>query len=339
VGRGGAVAPDEFRARAEEARATIAAVLVASTDRVTLAPNVGSAITSAAASLDGPAARRIVLVGDVEPATRRALVDLARLAGAPFVGVAAEVREGPQTLADRVRIALDSGPGLVCAAHVSPRDGRILPIVELAAIAHDAHARLVVDGTLAVGAVPVDIGALGADVYAAAGDRWLCGPTGVAAVYTRPDAAPRDAGNSVASDAGGLSRAAVVGFARSAGWLAMQVGLDWAYERIAALTDAAVRELSAIPGVAVRRAEPRGAIVALQVDRWPAPLLRDELGHRVFAVVGLTPDGDALRVSLGWWNTGEEVATLAEAIRAIAALDPGDVVRRAPILVVPGDPT
>ncbi|QLH79190.1 aminotransferase class V-fold PLP-dependent enzyme [Halosimplex rubrum] len=57
-------------------------------------------------------------------------------------------------------------------------DGCRLPVAELTDIAHDGGARVLVDAVQSVGQRPVDFGAWGADAVAAAGHKWLMGPTG-----------------------------------------------------------------------------------------------------------------------------------------------------------------
>ncbi len=48
---------------------------------------------------------------------------------------------------------------------------------------------VVLDGAQGVGAVPVDVAALGCDAYAGAGQKWLCGPDGTGMLFTSARAA------------------------------------------------------------------------------------------------------------------------------------------------------
>ncbi len=45
---------------------------------------------------------------------------------------------------------------------------------------------VLLDGAQGVGAVPVDVHALGCDAYAGAGQKWLCGPDGTGMLYVSP---------------------------------------------------------------------------------------------------------------------------------------------------------
>src|SRR5262245_15366206 len=77
---------------------------------------------------------------------------------------------------------LERGPRLVCVAHVSNVLGTINPIREIARLAHDAGALLVVDGAQAGPKLELDMAELGADFYAITAHK-LYGPTGVGALF------------------------------------------------------------------------------------------------------------------------------------------------------------
>ena len=79
---------------------------------------------------------------------------------------------------------LELGPKLVCVAHVSNVLGTINPIEEIARMAHDAGALLVVDGAQAGPKLELDMAALGADFYAVTAHK-MYGPTGIGALFGR----------------------------------------------------------------------------------------------------------------------------------------------------------
>jgi len=67
---------------------------------------------------------------------------------------------------------------VVVGSHVSWRSGRFAP----AALA-SVDVPVLLDGAQGAGAVPVDVAALGCDAYAAAGQKWLCGPEGTGLLF------------------------------------------------------------------------------------------------------------------------------------------------------------
>lgn len=72
---------------------------------------------------------------------------------------------------------------LVACSHVSWVTGRIAPTADLKA----TGVPLLYDGAQGLGAIPVDAEALGCDFYAAAGQKWLCGPDASGYLYVRAE--------------------------------------------------------------------------------------------------------------------------------------------------------
>jgi len=185
----------------------------------------------------------------------------------------------------------------------------------------------VLDASLMVGAVPVEAAALGPEFIAFACDKWLLGPEQTAALWISPRVGSSALGAAASS---GLSRTAVLGLARSVGWLEMYVGLEFVYRRTAALATRMLESLHSIPGVRVKNPAP--AVMTFVVDNWTVEDTVDELRRRVFAIVRLTPDGQSIRASVGWFNTESEIDTFVGAVREIAASTPDSIPRRLPLL-------
>ena len=66
--------------------------------------------------------------------------------------------------------------------HVSNVLGTINPVEEIVRRAHEAGAKVLIDGAQAVPQMPVDVGRIGADFYALTGHKML-GPTGIGALW------------------------------------------------------------------------------------------------------------------------------------------------------------
>lgn len=80
-------------------------------------------------------------------------------------------------------IAESVGPRtrLVACSHVGWMSGSLAP-----AALGELDIPVLLDGAQGVGAVPVDVRALGCDAYAGAGQKWLCGPDGTGMLYVSP---------------------------------------------------------------------------------------------------------------------------------------------------------
>ena len=92
---------------------------------------------------------------------------------------------------DSGRLDMDAFEGLlsertrlVAVAHASNVLGTINPVAEIARLAHDRGAVLLVDGAQGAPHLPVDVRALDCDFYLFSGHK-LCGPTGIGVLYGR----------------------------------------------------------------------------------------------------------------------------------------------------------
>ena len=85
---------------------------------------------------------------------------------------------------DALRELLARGPKLVCVTHVSNVLGTLNPVREIASLAHDAGALVLVDGAQGAPKLHVDVAELGVDFYALTGHK-AYGPTGIGALWAR----------------------------------------------------------------------------------------------------------------------------------------------------------
>lgn len=88
-----------------------------------------------------------------------------------------------------VRKALrESGARVLSVVHAEAATGTVNPLLELARIAADHQALLVVDAVASIGAEPLDVDRLGAAVVVIGAQKALAGPAGVSAVVVNDDA-------------------------------------------------------------------------------------------------------------------------------------------------------
>ncbi|MCH7630592.1 MAG: cysteine desulfurase [Proteobacteria bacterium] len=84
------------------------------------------------------------------------------------------------------RALLTEKTKLVALAHISNVLGTILPVKEMIALAHQAGAKVLVDGCQAAPHIPIDVQDLDADFYVFSGHK-VYGPTGVGVLYGKKE--------------------------------------------------------------------------------------------------------------------------------------------------------
>jgi len=245
--------------------------------------------------------------------------------GGDLVG-ALEAQVGPRTRA-------------VALSHVMWSSGAVVPLADVAALARRHRLLSVVDGAQGTGQVPLDLHGSGVDAYAMPGQKWLCGPEATGALYLRRDRladvkptylryATYDVSGFMAPWAGAqryeigeFYGPAVLALEASLLWQRDEVGLGWAYGRIAALGRRCRDGLAALGGVTVTTPADRMAgLVCFQVDGLAPQDVTARLYERGMTIryVVYPPGPSIARVSCGWWNTEAEVDALVAAIAELA---------------------
>ncbi|EOA2658878.1 cysteine desulfurase [Listeria monocytogenes] len=97
-----------------------------------------------------------------------------------------ELEEDGTISVEQAKKAIGEKTKIVALAHVSNVLGTITPIKEIAAIAHQFGAVILVDGAQAVPHMEVDVVDLDADFYAFSGHKMMA-PTGIGALYGKRD--------------------------------------------------------------------------------------------------------------------------------------------------------
>ena len=87
---------------------------------------------------------------------------------------------------DGLEAALATHPKLLAVSHLSNVLGTLNPIAEIATLAHEAGAVVLVDGAQAAPKLALDMSELGVDFYAITGHK-IYGPTGIGALWARLD--------------------------------------------------------------------------------------------------------------------------------------------------------
>jgi L-cysteine/cystine lyase len=264
----------------------------------------------------------------------------------------------PAAAVEAMDRAIVPGTRLVSMSHVSWATGARLPVREIVEMAHARGALVAVDGAQAVGAIPVSVEELGADFYAIPAQKWLLGPEGIGALYCAPSVMDRprlafagwDSFESMDLAAQGkpwpdarrfenstLHGPSVLGFARSAAWLSMFVGLPWIYERVGRLAGEAAAMLADVPGVELLTARGQMAgLISFRIAGWEASAALRELEQRTLCIARTIPPLDAIRISVGFFNTDAELRRFRDGVALVAANTPESIPHRPRIEVLRG---
>ena len=144
---------------------------------------VGQAIVASCFNWDGP--RRKIVMQDLDFPTNHYLFEGYRKYGADVIYVKSD--NAVRASIERVVDAIDDRTALVPISLVLFRSAQLQDIKPVIDKAHRVGARVVVDAYQAAGAVPMELGALGADFAVGGSVKWLCGGPGAGYLYVRPD--------------------------------------------------------------------------------------------------------------------------------------------------------
>ena len=247
---------------------------------------------------------------------------------------------------DEFQKLLSDRTKLVSVVHVSNALGTINPVKKIVDLAHQAGAKVLLDGAQAVPHLTVDVQALGCDFYAFSGHK-LFGPTGVGVLYGTEAmlvAMPpyQGGGNMIKSvtfakttyddlpykfEAGTPNIAGAIGLAAAIDYVE-SIGFD----RITAYEDDLLRyttqALEAVEGVRlVGTAQARVGVVSFLVDGvhpHDVGTVLDEQGiavrtghHCTQPVMDHFGVPATVRASLAFYNTREDIDALADALLAV----------------------
>ena len=353
--------PDGFAdvlQRLAEARAAVAALLATDPACVALTRSTSDGVNTIVLALDLRAGDHIVTTRQEHPGVTGP-VALAHARGVDVTYV--DIGDGgddARTLA-AIEAAMTDRTRLLVASHVLWTTGAVLPIAGMGSIARAKGALFLVDGAQSAGAIPVAFEESGADAYAIAGQKWLLGPEGTGALAIRAEVTERLTPalggwfNFERIDGVGaaelwpdarrfefafIHRSSVIGMARSIAWLQMYVGLDWVHRRGMATARSAADALAAIPGVHVLTpTHQMGTLVTFTIDGWAPGEAMAELGARVFAIVRSIEALGALRISVGFFTSEDELDRFIEAVRLLADHTPASLPPRRTLAILGSD--
>jgi L-cysteine/cystine lyase len=308
---------EETMSLRDRARAAYASVLGAEPAEVALTGSTTDGVNTVIGGLDLRPGDEVVTSDQEHPGLLAPLARARRRHGisirvVPFADFASAVSESTR---------------LIACSHVSWVGGEVVDVPALVA----TGVPVLLDAAQALGAVPVDVHAMGVDFYAGSGQKWLCGPEGSGALFVRPDrlddllvpwpgySSLSDAHDALGSDwaegAGRLDHGFPAGMRNAWALASMSVfeaaGWDWVHERAASLAAGLADRLTE-RGLEV---QPRGRSTLVS---WPSSDAEAEVARLAAEriVVRSIPAFGLIRASVGAWTSEEELERLVELVAA-----------------------
>ena len=245
-----------------------------------------------------------------------------------------------------IRASIRKNTRLIAVTHASNVTGAIQPVAAIGELARREGILYLIDGAQAIGATPGNVRALSCDLYAFPGHKSLLGPMGTGGLYIRPGVVLRtlrEGGTGTDSESmlqpderperyesGTLNLPGIAGLGAGCAFVAKRVSAIMSHER--ELTGALYEGLSAIRGAEIyspREEAARAGIVSFNLPGMTSSDVADRLGRMGIAVRGglhCAPGAHrflgtlrrgAVRASVGYANTFEEVDAFLNAVNAI----------------------
>ena len=304
----------------EAAKARLAEYVGTNPNNLVFVPNATSGVNMAARSVPLEAGDE-VLASDQEYGALDYLWEhVCSRAGARYV------RRPPDELAS----ALTESTRVLFVSHITSRTALRLPVEELCRAARAAGVLTLVDGAHVPGQIPLDLDALGADVYAGNCHKWLMAPKGAGFLFVRPEHqawieplvvswgwgegetfADRLRYEGTRDPAAYLSVPAAIDFQADHDWNAVR-------ERCRGLAERARTEIAALTGVEPQPPQGLQMVSVPLPDCDPAQLQRrlyDE--HRIEIPCALWAGRPLLRASFQGYNDESDLDRLLTALRAL----------------------
>lgn len=247
---------------------------------------------------------------------------------------------GDVDVVDRIATVLTPRTRLVVLSHVTYTTGAVLPVKEIATAAHAVGAMVAVDGAQSVGAIPVDMQDLDVDFYAVPGQKWLCGPEGVGALYVRRErlselgttfmgyASLRDpeardlsghfipAPGAARYETGTVFWPGFYAMEEVLRWFEDELGYDWICERTREITKLCREMLAEVPMVTVITPPEQAGLTSFQVARLDPEAAVQRLAEQD-VVIRWMRDPLCLRASTGFFNNEDDLLRLRDGLLAL----------------------
>ena len=229
---------------------------------------------------------------------------------------------------NRFAAAITPSTRVISVSHVITTTGLRMPIAGISALARARNIICIVDGAQAVGAIEVDVRALGCHAYATSGHKWLMGPKGTGVTYISRDAGSQieparwEFGRSYGSESTGVSpQPLAIGLGAAIASL-REIGMTQVERHNVALRNHAWRRLARIPQIELVGPPPGPGNTPIVAFRLPPAIVARDLRVRLTQVHNVSVKSaeprwlNGIRLSPHLFNSEQDVDAALAALRA-----------------------
>jgi cysteine desulfurase/selenocysteine lyase len=232
------------------------------------------------------------------------------------------------------------GARMVTMSHALYNTGAVMPVEEVGRIANENNALFCIDAAQSAGTIPIDVKKIGCHFMAFPGFKWLCGPTGIGALYCSKKASEILTPPSIGIESATLSEKDIVAyydaptrfqagfrnFPGAAGLEAsmrymLRIGLESVRERNMKVANALRSEIEKISGVRMYGPDDenrRTSIVTFMTAAESSMIVKKlEQNSIIFAARDVGGGRKAVRAAPHFFNSEEEAATAAGYVKSL----------------------
>jgi len=325
----------------EEARSPVASFMGAKPEEIAFTRNATEGNATIASGMNLKQGDEIILDASAHPGGAIPWLNQLRARGV-IIRTFEPSAEKANIVLERIEALLSPRTKVIQVRHITAPTGVLLPVKQIADLAHSKGCWFHIDGAQSLGMLPIDLHHIGCDSYASSGHKWLGAVHGTGVLFIREERLdeilPTEVG--AYSDAGyqlpnhfeyvptarrhesGTRNAPLVDSVRVACSFMNDIGLQRIRDRGLHLTSLLRHRLESISGMEILTPatdEMRSSMLTFRSASMPFSELNQKLSsrHKLRLRIVTEQDLNAIRVSLHVFNTEDHVERVVEGIKDV----------------------